>query len=210
MAESPSVLAPSPIDEESLARAEKFTLEPFVHEGEDAAVVLAPGTPRRHALDDALAEIEAGRREPSVEWQRNYSLMLGLERLLAQDEPHLVDGTVLSAHQVDALSGTLIALLAEAQDAGRGNGNGNGGNGRVEELPSGEVELEGDEEISDDEEPLDWDDAEEAEEEAADAAPTPATRTPTRRGASGSSTRPAPARPWRRSASWRPRAPAAS
>src|SRR3954468_13412428 len=128
MAESPSVLAPSPIDEESLARAEKFTLEPFVHEGEDAAVVLAEGGPRRHALDDALAEIEAGRREPSVECRRNYSLMLGLERLLAQDEPHLVDGTVLSAHQVDALSGTLIALLAEAQEAGRGT-NGNGATG---------------------------------------------------------------------------------
>jgi ribonuclease E len=169
MAESPSVLAPSPIDEESLARAEKFTLEPFVHEGEDAAVVLAEGGPRRHALDDALAEIEAGRREPSVEWRRNYSLMLGLERLLAQDEPHLVDGTVLSAHQVDALSGTLIALLAEAQGAGRGtnggNGNGGNGNGRVEELPSGEVELEGDEEIAEDEEPLDWDDTAAEEDE---------------------------------------------
>jgi ribonuclease E len=159
MAESPSVLAPSPIDEESLARAEKFTLEPFVHEGEDAAVVLAEGTPRRHALDEALSELEAGRHEPSVGWRRNYSLMLGLERLLAQDEPHLVDGTVLSAHQVDALSGTLIALLAEAQDAGRGTNGGNGGNGRVlEELPSGEVELEGDEEIAEDDEPLDWDD----------------------------------------------------
>src|SRR3954469_6413574 len=161
MAESPSVLAPSPVDEASLARAEKFTLEPFVHEGEDAAVVLAEGTPRRHALDEALAEIEAGKTEPSVGWRRNYSLMLGLERLLAQEEPHLVDGTVLSAHQVDALSGTLIALLAEAQDAGRGsNGNGNGnGNGHVEELPSGEVELEGDEEIGEDEEPLDWEDS---------------------------------------------------
>jgi ribonuclease E len=162
MAESPSVLAPSPIDEESLARAEKFTLEPFVQEGEDAAAVLAEGMPRRHALDDALAEIEAGLKEPSVEWRRNYSLMLGLERLLAQEEPHLVDGTVLSAHQVDALSGTLIALLAEAQGAGRGNGNGNGnggnGNGRVEELPSGEVELEGDEDIAEDEEPVDWED----------------------------------------------------
>jgi superfamily II DNA or RNA helicase len=158
MAESPSVLAPSPIDEESLARAEKFTLEPFVQEGEDAASVLAEGTARRHAFDDALAEIEAGRRQPSVEWRRHYSLMLGLERLLSQDEPHLADGTVLSAHQVDALSGTLIALLAEAQSAGRGtNGNGNG-NGRVEELPSGEVELEGDEDIPDDEEPLDWED----------------------------------------------------
>src|SRR4051794_13137695 len=169
MAESPSVLAPSPVDEASLARAEKFTLEPFVHEGEDAAVVLAEGTPRRHALDEALAEMEAGKHEPSVQWRQNYSLMLGLERLLAQEEPHLVDGTVLSAHQVDALSGTLIALLAEAQDAGRGtnggnggnggNGNGANGNGRVEELPSGEDELDGDEEIADDEEPLRWDDA---------------------------------------------------
>src|SRR4051794_21068596 len=169
MAESPSVLAPSPVDEASLARAEKFTLEPFVHEGEDAAVVLAEGTPRRHALDEALAEMEAGKHEPSVQWRQNYSLMLGLERLLAQEEPHLVDGTVLSAHQVDALSGTLIALLAEAQDAGRGtnggnggnggNGNGTNGNGRVEELPSGEVELEGDEDIAEDDEPLDWDDA---------------------------------------------------
>src|SRR5918911_491705 len=123
MAESPSVLAaPSPVPEESLARAEKFTLEPFVHEGEEAAAVLAPGTPRRRALDDALAEIEAGRREPSLEWRRRYALMLGLERLLSQDEPHLADGAVLSAHQVDALSGTLTALLAEAQRNGNGNG----------------------------------------------------------------------------------------
>src|SRR3954464_12657529 len=106
MAESPSGPPPPPGDEASLARAEKFTLEPFLHEGEDAPVVLAEGTPRRHALDDALAEIEAGRKQPSVEWRRHYSLMLGLERLLSQEEPHLADGTVLSAHQVDALSGT--------------------------------------------------------------------------------------------------------
>ena len=39
--------------------------------------------------------------------------MLGLERLLAEEEPHLADGTTLSAHQVDALSGTLIALESE-------------------------------------------------------------------------------------------------
>src|SRR3954471_7412632 len=169
MAESPSVLAPSPVDEASLARAEKFTLEPFVHEGEDAAVVLAEGTPRRHSLDEALAEMEAGKHEPSIQWRQNYSLMLGLERLLAQEEPHLADGTVLSAHQVDALSGTLIALEAEIQAQAARNGNGNN-NGRapVEELPSAEVEIEGDEELPDeDEEPLDWDEAEAAEEEAA-------------------------------------------
>src|SRR3954447_5030085 len=170
MAESPSVLAPSPVDEESLARAEKFTLEPFVHEGEDAAAVLAEGSARRHALDDALAEIEAGLREPSIQWRRNYSLMLGLERLLAQDEPHLADGTVLSAHQVDALSGTLIALEAEIQATAVRNGNGNGqsnGKAELEELPSAEVEIEGDDELAEEEEPLDWDEAEEAQEEDA-------------------------------------------
>src|SRR5438045_5493060 len=161
MAESPSVLAPSPLDEESLARAEKFTLEPFVHEGEDAAAVLAEGTARRHALDDALAEIEAGLREPSVEWRRNYSLMLGLERLLSQEEPHLADGTVLSAHQVDALSGTLIALESEIQASSRNGRNGNGSS-EVEEVSLGEVELEGDEDLATDEEPLDWHAAEEA------------------------------------------------
>ena len=86
--------------------------------------------------------------------------MLGLERLLAEEEPHLADGTTLSAHQVDALSGTLIALEAELL-IGR-NGKGSAG---MEELHSGEVEIEGDE--LPDEEPLDWDPAEEAEEEAA-------------------------------------------
>src|SRR5690349_24239363 len=106
MAETSSALEAPPVAAADLERAEKFTREPFVHEGEDAAAVLAEGTPRRRALDDALAEIDAGNSCPSLEWRREYSLMLGLERLLSQDEPHLKDDTVLSAHQVDALSGT--------------------------------------------------------------------------------------------------------
>jgi ribonuclease E len=48
--------------------------------------------------------------------------LLGLERLLSEDEPKLADGTVLSAHQVDALSGTLAALLAAAQNGSAANG----------------------------------------------------------------------------------------
>jgi len=47
---------------------------------------------------------------------------VGLERLLSEDEPTLADGAVLSAHQVDALSGTLTALLAEAQRNGNSSG----------------------------------------------------------------------------------------
>src|SRR5947209_1976392 len=109
----------------AIARAELFTRERFVHEGEALEEALSPGSARRRALDAALSEIEAGNQTPSIEWRRQFSLLLGLERLLSEDEPHLADGAVLSAHQVDALSGTLTALLAEAQR----NGNGAGGNG---------------------------------------------------------------------------------
>lgn len=114
MAETTPVadLATLPSTEE-IERASAFSREPFLTEGEDAAQALAPGTPRRRALDAALVEMEAGAKVPSPHWRRQWSLLLGLERLLSQDEPHLVDGTVLSAHQVDALSGTLTALLAD-------------------------------------------------------------------------------------------------
>src|SRR5207302_2202672 len=124
MAESTSAASVAAVlpDPAAISRAEKFVREPFVHEGEDPAVALAPGTPRRRALDCALAEIAAGAKTPSTDWRREFSLLLGLERVLSEEEPHLADGTVLSAHQVDALSGTLTALLAEAQRNGAGNG----------------------------------------------------------------------------------------
>jgi ribonuclease E len=154
------VAVASPVSGDDLKRAENFARESFVLEGEDPAVALAESSPRRAALDAALKEIDAGRSEPSVEWRREFSLMLGLERLLAEEEPHLADGTTLSAHQVDALSGTLIALEAELLIGRNGKGS-----SAMEELHSGEVELEGDE--LPDEEPLDWDPAEEAEEDAA-------------------------------------------
>jgi ribonuclease E len=127
MAESTSVaLAAAPIPSSAeISRAEKLVRERFIHPGEDPAVALAPGSPRRLALDQALAELQqdANATHPSTAWRREFSLLLGLERLLSEDEPKLIDGTVLSAHQVDALSGTLTALLAEAQRAAP-NGNG--------------------------------------------------------------------------------------
>src|SRR5580704_14105564 len=112
---------PEPAD---IARAELFTRERFVYEGESLEDALAPGSARRQALDAALVELDAGADKPSIEWRRHYSLLLGLERLLSEEEPHLADGTVLSAHQVDALSGTLTALLAEEQRNGNGSSNG--------------------------------------------------------------------------------------
>ena len=123
----PSTLAakaalPSDAD---IARAESFTREPYVHPGEERELALAPGTPRRRALDQALSELDAGLKAPSPAWRRDFSLLLGLERVLSEDEPRLADKTLLSAHQVDALSGTLTALLAEAL-ARNGNGHTNG------------------------------------------------------------------------------------
>ena len=75
----------SPVSGDDLKRAEEFAREPFVLEGEDPALALARGNARRSALDSALEEIADGRVEPSVDWRRHYSLMLGLERLLVED-----------------------------------------------------------------------------------------------------------------------------
>jgi superfamily II DNA or RNA helicase len=106
-------------------RAEAWAGEPFLRDGEDPAVVLAPGTARRHALDDALAEIADGHAEPSPDWKVRYALLLGLERILSEKPPHLASGTELRRHQVDALAGMLTELIAANQKAANGNGNGN-------------------------------------------------------------------------------------
>src|SRR5688572_33337398 len=76
--------------------------------------------------------MEAGHEEPSTGWRRQYSLMLGLERILEMEPPKLLDGAELNDHQVDALSGTLAALVTEIEEGpqnGNGNGNGSGSNG---------------------------------------------------------------------------------
>jgi hypothetical protein len=182
---------PSP---DAIARAESLTRERFVYEGESFEDALPAGSARRRALDAALAEVEADRKTPSIEWRREFSLLLGLERLLSEDEPHLADGTVLSAHQVDALSGTLTALLAEAQRNANGNGNGHGngggqaaalastssnghGNGSrglsTPSLPEDDVDpdLELDDDEPEDEEPQDWQDEDEAEDAQLDEQP---------------------------------------
>ncbi|MBV9465237.1 MAG: DEAD/DEAH box helicase family protein [Solirubrobacterales bacterium] len=164
---------PSPA---AIARAERLTHERFVYEGESLEEALAPGSARRRALDAALLEIDGGNKQPSIEWRRKFSLLLGLERLLSEEEPHLADDTVLSAHQVDALSGTLTALLAEAQRNGNGSFNGadrGAGAGRAAianppQLASAAIPGEEDEELDldeepEDEEPQDWQDEEDGE-----------------------------------------------
>ena len=96
-------------------RAADWAGEPFLHNGEEPAEVLAPGTARRNALDEARAEIEAGREEPSSRWKVRFALMLGLERILSERPTKLASGTELRRHQVDALAGMLTELIAANQ-----------------------------------------------------------------------------------------------
>jgi ribonuclease E len=118
-------------------RAESWAGEPFIREGEDPAKVLAPATSRRRALDDALAEIVGGRRTPSYGWKVEYGLMLGLERVLAEEKPHLASGTELRRHQIDALAGMLTELIASHEKEAEPNGN-----GAVAEIVDAEAEDE--------------------------------------------------------------------
>jgi ribonuclease E len=169
-----------------IERAADFVREQFLLEGEGPEA-LEPGTARRLALDAALAEIDAGLEDPSIEWRRNFSLLLGLERLLSDEAPKLKDGAELSAHQVDALAGTLAELIAEAQSSnGRRNGEGStarlaaatkteepdtdeepaaNGDGEALEVDEEPEELEPDEEPQDFEEEPDEDAVAEAPED---------------------------------------------
>jgi ribonuclease E len=166
---------------DDIDRASAFAREPFLLDGEGPAA-LAPGTARRQALDAALKELAAGAEHPSIEWRRNFSMLLGLERFLAVEPPTLRDGAELSPHQVDALSGTLAELMAQQQvgsaEAGVELGAGEVG---ADEPPTGEIsiaddaDVEGDEEdeAPEDEEPQDWsepgpEDEDEVVEEAPD------------------------------------------
>ncbi|HEY2355613.1 MAG TPA: DEAD/DEAH box helicase family protein [Gaiellaceae bacterium] len=108
------------------ARAEAWAGEPFLRDGEDPARVLAEGTARRRALDDAVAEMDGGAKTPSSKWKVRYGLMLGLERILAEPEPRTAAGTALRKHQIDALAGMLTELIAASQKYDDANGNGNG------------------------------------------------------------------------------------
>jgi superfamily II DNA or RNA helicase len=132
-------------------RAEQWAGEPFLHSDEDPAEVLAPGTARRAALDEALTELEAGRRAPSPLWKVRFGFLLGLERVLSSKPPATAAGTELRKHQIDALAGMLTELIAANQrQVEDENGNGNG---------HADAELEPDE--ADDEDELIADDAEE-------------------------------------------------
>ncbi len=173
--------APSSAD---IERVQKFTREPILLAGESPEDIL-PGTARRLAFDAALAEIDSGAEDPSMAWRQDFSLLLGLERVLDVDPPKLLDGAELDEHQVDALAGTLAALTAEIEKPGSG-GNGNSfrmsDNGNPADADTdgdgerGEDEDDEDDDlVAEDEEPQDWEesDVDEEEELGAEAADDP-------------------------------------
>ncbi len=190
MANTSDVAAPAAVPSSTdIDRAAEFVREPFLLDGEGPEA-LAPGTARRRALDAALSELDEGAENPSIEWRRNFSLLLGLERLLADEPPKLRDGAELNPHQVDALSGTLAELMAQQQVGGAdGVASGNGGEPDTEETAAASAEPdteegavaadgggeldEEDEEFAPDEEPQDWEEvpAEDADEEVVEEAP---------------------------------------
>ncbi|HUC07022.1 MAG TPA: DEAD/DEAH box helicase family protein, partial [Solirubrobacterales bacterium] len=191
MAKTSEVAAPAAVPSSAdIDRAAKFAREPFLLDGEGPEA-LAPGTARRRALDAALAELDGGAEDPSIQWRRDFSLLLGLERLLADEPPKLRDGAELNPHQVDALSGTLTELMAEQQvaigDEANGKASGNGSVAAAEKAApakdaeatdpedaaaDGEAELdEEDEELAPDEEPQDWELPAEDDEETIEEAP---------------------------------------
>jgi ribonuclease E len=159
-----------------IERAATFVREPFLLDGEGPDA-LASGTARRRALDAALKEIDEGVEHPSIQWRRDFSLLLGLERLLAEEPPKLRDGAELNPHQVDALSGTLTELMSEQQTAAE-NGAEPIRADVAESATNGKDPSEEDEEepedLAPDEEPQDWeeepaeDDDEETVAEAAE------------------------------------------
>jgi superfamily II DNA or RNA helicase len=174
-----------------IERGAEFAREPFLLDGEGPEA-LAPGTARRRALDAALTELDAGAEYPSIEWRRDFSLLLGLERFLADEPPKLRDGAELNPHQVDALSGTLAELMAQQQvitdderrdlaaaaaesevdeeaeqaEADAAEAVGDAGE-EDEDLDEDEEEddLEDDEDLATDEEPRDWEEAPSDEDE---------------------------------------------
>ncbi|MDP9255310.1 MAG: DEAD/DEAH box helicase family protein, partial [Actinomycetota bacterium] len=176
--------ASEPVEEldlvDAAAQVSAWCGEPLLYEGDDPAMTLAPGTARRRALDAALDEIAAGLDAPSPGWRFRFSLMLGLERVLAADEPALLNGLTLRPHQVDALAGMLAALTAgEEREADPDEGDAEADDDELigsepadDELEAGEADEDDDLEDEDGEEDEEEDEGEGDEEaDAGDPAP---------------------------------------
>jgi ribonuclease E len=124
---------------------------------------LRPGTLWAAAYADAVAEMAQGLPAPSPEYRRRYALPLGLQRMLAEDEPHLRSGLALRPHQVDALAGMLAALVGDFERAGQDDAEpADEAEARLADESTAVVGDDADEEDPTDDEEADEDDEDEA------------------------------------------------
>ena len=170
--------ASEPLEElelvDAAAQVSAWCGEPLLYDGDDPAITLAPGTARRRALDAAREEIAQGLDAPSPAWRFRFSLMLGLERVLAADQPALAE----RPHAAPA-PGRRARGHARRADRGRGargrprrpRGRGddddelNGDDPPIDEL---EADAEADEDDDEDDEDEDEDEDEEDDDEDED------------------------------------------
>jgi hypothetical protein len=133
------------VDAKELEAVERWAGERIVPPGDDVQEALAPGTAFRQAFDRARDEIAQGLASPSASWRRDYALVFGLQRILAEDRPHLASGLELRPHQVDALAGMLAALLGDAQRGWQGDEQQNGEGANGEGADDADADDDGDE-----------------------------------------------------------------
>jgi len=138
---------------DAAAQVSAWCGEPLLYDGDDPALTLAPGTARRRALDAGREEMESGLAAPSPAWRFRFSLMLGLERVLAAEQPALRNGLTLRPHQVDALAGMLAALTSSEEREGE-----------LDESDGDDDELDAAEELLDEREGTDEADADDEDE----------------------------------------------
>ena len=121
MADHTTAVEAAPVPSASdIARAEAFAREPFLHEGETAGRRARRRAPPRRlrARRTRWPSSTSGAEVPSIALApRLLAAARARARAQPRSEPHLADGTTLNPHQVDALSGTLTALLADRMRA---------------------------------------------------------------------------------------------
>jgi superfamily II DNA or RNA helicase len=141
---------------------ERWICERILTPGDEGPI--RAGTLWAGAYLDAVEEMAQGLASPSPEYRRRYALPLGLQRMLAEDEPHLQSGLALRPHQVDALAGMLAALVGDFERADEGDGadEADEAEARVADESTAVV---GESEDDDDEDPADEDDDEDEEDE---------------------------------------------
>ena len=81
------------VERPSLAEVEAWIGERILTDADGDGI--RTGTLWAGAYLDALEEMAAGHDRPSPEYRRRYALPLGLQRMLAADEPHLHSGLAL-------------------------------------------------------------------------------------------------------------------